>query len=55
VESKEELDQVIDAISRVLCPLPPETDHRCARRWMVMTHPADEAEVASWEPILNER
>jgi hypothetical protein len=55
VTSKEELDQVTEAISRVLCPVPPEQDHRCARRWMVITHPADKLEATSWEPILNDR
>lgn len=54
VQSKDELEQIVDGIGRILCPVPPETDHRCARRWMVMTHPADKAEIASWDPILNE-
>ena len=51
VASTEELDQLTDAIARVLCPVTPELDHRCGRRWMVMTHPADDEEVVRWEPI----
>jgi len=54
VASKAELEEVIDAISRVLCPVPPEVHHRCERRWMVMTHPAEKSEVKGWEPILND-
>ena len=55
VQSRAELESAIDGIKRVLCPVPPQVNHRCARRWMVITHPADESEAASWEPILNDR
>jgi len=55
VRSRAELQRVIDGIKGILCPIPPEVNHLCARRWMVLTHPADEPEAASWEPILNDR
>ena len=54
VRSKAELERVTDAISRALCHVPPEVNHRCTRRWMVITHPADDSEVSGWEPILND-
>lgn len=55
VQSTHELDEVIQGVNRVLCPVDPHADHQCARRWMVITHPAEAAEVREWEPLLNER
>ncbi len=54
VRSEAELAELMNQFSGVLCPVPPETNHRCARRWMLISHPADSAERLSWEPLLND-
>ena len=56
VRSRKELEQVIEGLSKVLCPWHPVGPHpdRCPRRWMVLTHPADAKERREWEPLLNE-
>lgn len=54
VKSRKELDAIREAIARVLCPMPPDVDHRCARRWAVLTHPVAKDDRAGWEPLLNE-
>ena len=54
VKSRKELDAIKEAIARVLCPIPPNVDHRCARRWAIMVHPVAKDDRAGWEPLLNE-
>jgi hypothetical protein len=56
VRSRKELDQVIEGISKVLCPWHPVGPHPdcCPRRWMTVSHPANSKERREWEPLLNE-
>ncbi|HEY2029808.1 MAG TPA: hypothetical protein VGH20_11430 [Myxococcales bacterium] len=54
VTSRKELDAITEAIARVLCPVPPDADHRCARRWALMSHAVEKDDRAGWERLLNE-
>ncbi|HKV86378.1 MAG TPA: hypothetical protein VJT78_00110 [Candidatus Dormibacteraeota bacterium] len=47
-EDDQDLDAVLEAIRRAICPHPGDVDHRCPRGWMTMTHELDEEEAAIW-------
>ena len=47
-EDDADADAVQEAINRAICPHPGNTDHKCPRGWMTMTHELDHDEAAIW-------
>ena len=54
VESSAEVEQLAETFERAICPHPAEADHRCPRRWFIVSSDLDEDEAADWEELLNE-
>ncbi len=55
VGSQQELKQLMAEISRLLCPVSPELNHRCARRWALVSHPVEDHEARAWRRLLNQQ
>jgi hypothetical protein len=53
-ERREEVDRLMDAFERAICPLPAHQDHRCPNRWNIMTTELDAATAAELDELLNE-
>ena len=54
VESPGVVDQLAEAFEAAICPHPGGADHRCRRRWFIVSSELDEDEAAKWEELLNE-
>jgi hypothetical protein len=54
VESSEELEDLTAAFEGAICPHPAGADHRCPRRWFIVSSELGEEDAAEWEELLNE-
>jgi len=55
-EDQEEVDALVAATERLICPydVAQHPDHRCPRRWFIITRSLDEDEAGELRELLNE-
>ena len=53
-DQPEEVDRLMDAFERAICPHRADEEHRCPNRWNIMSIELDAADAAELEDLLNE-
>lgn len=53
-EREEDVDALCETFERVICPYLATDEHRCPRRWNIMTIELSAEEAAELEGLLNE-
>jgi hypothetical protein len=54
VESHDEVEGLSAAFETAICPHPGGSDHRCPRRWFIVSSELSRKKAAKWEELLNE-
>ena len=55
-EDRADVDPFVEAVKRLACPisLEDDPDHRCPRRWFLVSSALDETEAREVEPLLED-
>lgn len=54
VESDDEVAALSAAFETAICSHPAGSDHRCPRRWFIVSSELSRKKAAKWEELLNE-
>jgi hypothetical protein len=52
-ETDEEVERLVEAVERAICPHPPDREHLCPNRWNIMRHVVDPERAAKLDDLLN--